>query len=42
MSLSKQQKFWNRIGGRYLARPLKDVVADDACEFMLERDLRAG
>lgn len=30
MSLSKQQKFWNRIAGRYAARPLKDVPAYDA------------
>ncbi len=30
MSLSKQQKFWNRIAGRYAARPLKDVAAYDA------------
>lgn len=30
MSLSKQQKFWNRIAERYAARPLKDVAAYDA------------
>ncbi|WP_307159641.1 class I SAM-dependent methyltransferase [Rhizobium paknamense] len=30
MSLSKQQKFWNRIAGRYAARPLKDMAAYDA------------
>lgn len=30
MTVSKQQKFWNRIAGRYAARPLKDVAAYDA------------
>jgi cyclopropane fatty-acyl-phospholipid synthase-like methyltransferase len=30
MTVSKQQKFWNRIAGRYAARPLKDVGAYDA------------
>lgn len=30
MAISKQQKFWNRIAGRYAARPLKDVAAYDA------------
>jgi ubiquinone/menaquinone biosynthesis C-methylase UbiE len=30
MTDSKQQKFWNRIAGRYAARPLKDVAAYDA------------
>lgn len=30
MTHSKQQKFWNRIAGRYAARPLKDVAAYDA------------
>lgn len=30
MTYSKQQKFWNRIAGRYAARPLKDVAAYDA------------
>lgn len=30
MTVSKQQKFWNRVAGRYAARPLKDVAAYDA------------
>ncbi|SSC64368.1 class I SAM-dependent methyltransferase [Ciceribacter selenitireducens] len=30
MTHSKQQKFWNRIAGRYAARPLKDPAAYDA------------
>ncbi|SSC74171.1 unnamed protein product [Ciceribacter sp. T2.26MG-112.2] len=30
MTHSKQQKFWNRIAGRYAARPLKDVAAYEA------------
>lgn len=30
MTISKQQQFWNRIAGRYAARPLKDVAAYDA------------
>ncbi len=30
MSQSKQRKFWNRVAGRYAARPLKDVAAYEA------------
>ncbi len=30
MTNSKQQKFWNRIAGRYAARPIKDVAAYEA------------
>jgi ubiquinone/menaquinone biosynthesis C-methylase UbiE len=30
MTHSKQQKFWNRIAGRYAARPLRDVAAYEA------------
>lgn len=30
MTHSKQQTFWNRIAGRYAARPLKDVAAYEA------------
>lgn len=30
MTQTKQQKFWNRIAGRYAARPLKDVAAYEA------------
>lgn len=30
ITVSKQQKFWNRVAGRYAARPLKDVAAYDA------------
>lgn len=30
MTVSRQQKFWNRIAGRYAARPLKDVALYDA------------
>lgn len=30
MTHSKQQTFWNRIAGRYAARPIKDVAAYEA------------
>lgn len=30
MTHSKQQKFWNRIAGRYASRPLRDVAAYEA------------
>lgn len=42
MSLSKQQKFWNRIAGRYAARPLKDVAAYDAMIGNVASRLKPG
>ena len=42
MSVSKQQKFWNRIAGRYAARPLKDVAAYDAMISDVASRLNSG